>query len=36
LSFTLGSDPRAPKIGGLAIGFTVALDIMFGGPYRAP
>lgn len=25
-------DPRAPKIGGLAIGFTVALDILFGGP----
>ncbi|MDB6019392.1 MAG: family channel protein [Pedosphaera sp.] len=25
-------DARAPKIGGLAIGFTVALDILFGGP----
>ena len=25
-------DSRAPKIGGLAIGFTVALDILFGGP----
>jgi glycerol uptake facilitator-like aquaporin len=25
-------DLRAPKIGGLAIGLTVALDIMFGGP----
>jgi aquaporin TIP len=25
-------DPRAPKIGGLAIGFTVTLDILFGGP----
>jgi MIP family channel proteins len=25
-------DVRAPKIGGLAIGLTVALDIMFGGP----
>jgi MIP family channel proteins len=25
-------DPRAPKIGGLAIGFTVALDILFVGP----
>lgn len=25
-------DARAPKIGGLAIGLTVALDIMFGGP----
>jgi MIP family channel proteins len=25
-------DPRAPKIGGLAIGLTVALDILFGGP----
>lgn len=25
-------DVRAPKIGGLAIGFTVALDILFGGP----
>ena len=26
-------DSRAPKIGGLAIGLTVALDILFGGPY---
>ena len=26
-------DARAPKIGGLAIGATVALDIMFGGPF---
>lgn len=26
-------DGRAPKIGGLAIGFTVALDILFGGPF---
>src|SRR5262249_62417232 len=25
-------DARAPKIGGLAIGFTVGLDILFGGP----
>jgi glycerol uptake facilitator-like aquaporin len=25
-------DVRAPKVGGLAIGLTVALDIMFGGP----
>jgi MIP family channel proteins len=25
-------DPRAPKLGGLAIGLTVALDILFGGP----
>jgi MIP family channel proteins len=25
-------DKRAPQIGGLAIGLTVALDIMFGGP----
>src|SRR5881628_629684 len=25
-------DLRAPKIGGLAIGLTVALDILFGGP----
>jgi MIP family channel proteins len=27
-----GIDPRGPKIGGLAIGLTVALDILFGGP----
>ena len=26
-------DSRAPNIGGLAIGLTVALDIMFGGPF---
>ncbi|HSU53010.1 MAG TPA: MIP family channel protein [Candidatus Dormibacteraeota bacterium] len=26
-------DIRAPKIGGLAIGLTVALDILFGGPF---
>ena len=26
-------DARAPKIGGLAIGLTVALDILLGGPY---
>jgi MIP family channel proteins len=26
-------DARAPKIGGLAIGLTVALDILFGGPF---
>jgi len=26
-------DVRAPKIGGLAIGLTVALDILFGGPF---
>ena len=25
-------DPRAPRIGGLAIGLTVALDVLFGGP----
>jgi glycerol uptake facilitator-like aquaporin len=25
-------DARAPKIGGLAIGLTVGLDILFGGP----
>jgi MIP family channel proteins len=25
-------DPRGPKIGGLAIGLTVTLDILFGGP----
>jgi MIP family channel proteins len=25
-------DARAPKIGGLAIGLTIALDILFGGP----
>lgn len=26
-------DSRAPKIGALAIGFTVTLDILFGGPF---
>lgn len=26
-------DARAPKIAGLAIGFTVTLDILFGGPF---
>jgi MIP family channel proteins len=26
-------DARAPKIGGLAIGLTVTLDILFGGPF---
>jgi len=26
-------DPRAPKIGGLAIGLTIVLDILFGGPF---
>lgn len=26
-------DARAPKIGGLAIGSTIALDILFGGPF---
>jgi MIP family channel proteins len=26
-------DGRAPKIGGLAIGLTVSLDILFGGPF---
>jgi len=26
-------DGRAPKIGGLAIGLTVTLDILFGGPF---
>src|SRR5437879_1926152 len=26
-------DPRAPKIGGLAIGLTITLDILFGGPF---
>ena len=30
--FGTAIDLRAPKIGGLAIGFTVALDILFGGP----
>ena len=26
-------DARAPRIGGLAIGLTVTLDILFGGPF---
>src|SRR5438034_5279156 len=26
-------DVRAPKIGGLAIGLTITLDILFGGPF---
>ncbi len=26
-------DPRAPKIGGLAIGLAIAMDILFGGPF---
>ena len=30
--FGTGIDGRGPKIGGLAIGLTVALDILFGGP----
>jgi MIP family channel proteins len=30
--FGTAIDARAPKIGGLAIGFTVALDVLFGGP----
>ncbi len=30
--FGTGIDARGPKIGGLAIGLTVALDILFGGP----
>lgn len=30
--FGTGVDSRAAKIGGLAIGFTVTLDILFGGP----
>jgi MIP family channel proteins len=30
--FGTGIDSRGPKIGGLAIGLTVALDILFGGP----
>jgi len=30
--FGTAVDERAPKIGGLAIGLTVALDILFGGP----
>ncbi len=27
-----GVNPRGPKIGGLAIGLTIVLDILFGGP----
>lgn len=30
--FGTAIDPRAPKIGGLAIGFAVAADILMGGP----
>lgn len=30
--FGTGIDPRGPKVGGLFIGLTVALDIMAGGP----
>jgi aquaporin Z len=30
--FGTAVDPRAPKIGGLAIGFAVAADILMGGP----
>ena len=30
--FGTAVDPRAPKIGGLAIGLTIALDIMVAGP----
>ncbi|HEV8516466.1 MAG TPA: aquaporin [Candidatus Limnocylindrales bacterium] len=30
--FGTAIDPRAPKIGGLAIGLAVAADILFGGP----
>ena len=30
---TIYSDHAFPKIGGLAIGLTVALDILFGGPF---
>jgi MIP family channel proteins len=30
--FGTGIDARGPKIGGLAIGLTVTLDILFGGP----
>ncbi|MDP9291724.1 MAG: aquaporin, partial [Verrucomicrobiota bacterium] len=30
--FGTAVDPRGPKIGGLAIGLTVTLDILFGGP----
>jgi MIP family channel proteins len=30
--FGTALDPRAPKIGGLAIGFAVAADILMGGP----
>jgi MIP family channel proteins len=31
--FGTAVDKRAPKIGGLAIGLTVTLDILFGGPF---
>jgi aquaporin Z len=30
--FGTAVDPRAPKIGGIAIGIAIAADIMFGGP----
>ncbi|MEO7117333.1 MAG: aquaporin, partial [Candidatus Limnocylindrales bacterium] len=30
--FGTAIDPRAPKVGGLAIGFAVAADILMGGP----
>jgi aquaporin Z len=30
--FGTAIDPRAPKVGGLVIGFAVAVDIMMGGP----
>jgi aquaporin Z len=30
--FGTAIDPRAPKVGGLIIGFAVAVDIMMGGP----
>jgi glycerol uptake facilitator-like aquaporin len=31
--FGTGVDARGPRIGGLAIGLTVSLDILFGGPF---
>jgi aquaporin Z len=30
--FGTAIDPRGPKVGGLAIGFAVAADILMGGP----
>ena len=30
--FGTGVSPRGPKIGGLAIGLTIVIDILFGGP----